>query len=89
MEQNANESCVNVCVIQVQNRAGWLTMSDSLYCNALIQNELCESRASHHNGKQDQILKINMWRRLFNKNEWPRLLTEEHFFFYTSLKGCD
>lgn len=35
MEQNANESCINVCAIQVQNRAGRLTMRDGSYCTML------------------------------------------------------
>lgn len=59
MEQNANESCVNVCAIQVQNRAGWLNVGDSLSCIMLTQNEHCKS--CHHNDKQAQILKINTW----------------------------
>lgn len=51
MEQNANESCVNVCVIQVINRAGRLTMRDRLSCTKLTQNQLCERKAFHHNDK--------------------------------------
>ncbi len=52
MEQNANESYINVCVIQVQNRAGWLTMRDGLYC-IMFSQKIC---ASLHNDKQEQII---------------------------------
>lgn len=90
MEQNANESSVNVCVIQVQNRAGWLTMRDSLYCNAVIQ----ALWKLHELPQQAQILKINSWRRLFNKNVWPQQLSGKqmralfhlHFFKSVCLK---
>lgn len=59
MEQNANESSVNVCVIQLLNRAGWLTMRDRQSCIRLFNTSFVGMSEETEKNTPDERVKIS------------------------------